>query len=80
MYQQIRGQGGHLDFLIGLKTTNLVEDIAFLRHQILFSAVRDEVENVSVNGRPRRPVFVFLSAPKNKLVKDIEILLSFVSS
>ena len=46
MYQQIRGQGGHLLFLIGPKTTSLVEDIKFLRHQILFSGVRDEVENV----------------------------------
>ena len=80
MYQPIRGQGGHLDFLIGPKTTNLVEDIEFLRHQILFSGVRDEVEKVLTNGRSRRPVFVFLSAPKNKLVKDIEIVLSFVSS
>ena len=84
MYQPIRGQGGHLVFLIGPKTTNLAEDIEFLRHQILFSGVRDEVENVSSNGRPRRVVFVFLSAPppppKNKLVKDVVILLSFVSS
>ena len=69
MYQPIRGQGGHLVFLIGPKTTNLVEDIEFLNHQILFSGVRDEVENVSANGRPRRLVFVFLSAPKNNLVK-----------
>ena len=79
MDQPIRGHGGHLDFLIGPKTTNLVEDTEFLRHQILFSGV-DEVENVSANGRPRQPIFVFLSAPKNKLVKDIEILFSFVSS
>ena len=79
MYQPIRGQGGHLDFLIGPKSTNLVEDIEFLRHQILFSGV-DEVENVSANWRSRRPVFVFLSAPKNKLVKDIELLFSLVLS
>ena len=66
MYRPIRGQGGHLVFLIGPKTTNLVEDIEFLRHQILFSGVRDEVENVSANGRPRRPVFIFLSAQPQK--------------
>ena len=60
MCQPIRSQGGHLVFLIGPKTTNLVEDMEFLRHQTLFSGVRDEVENVSTNGRPRRPVFVFL--------------------
>ena len=66
MYQPIRGQGGHLDFLIGTKTTNLVEDIEFLRHQTLFGGVRDEVKNVSANGRPRRLVFVFQSAPKKQ--------------
>ena len=30
MYQPIRGQGGHLDFPIGPKNTNLVEDVEFL--------------------------------------------------
>ena len=78
MYQPIRGQGGHLDFLIGPKNTNLVEDIEFLRHQILFSGVRDEVENVSANGRPRWPVFVFRSAPKTNLSRILRYWFFFL--
>ena len=30
MFQPIRGQGGHLVFLIGTKNTNLVEDLEIL--------------------------------------------------
>ena len=30
MYQQIRGEGGHLVFPIGPKNTNLVEDVEIL--------------------------------------------------
>ena len=30
MFQPIRGQGGHLGFPIGLKNTNLVEDVKIL--------------------------------------------------
>ena len=50
MSQPIRGQGGHLVFPIGLKNTNLVEDVEILLpikfRWILFSGFREEVENV----------------------------------
>ena len=50
MSQPIRGQGGHLVFLIGPKNTNLVEDVEMLLSvkflQIPFSSFRGEVENV----------------------------------
>ena len=50
MSQPIRGQGGHLVFLIGPKNTILVEDIEIYLPVkfclILFSGFRGEVENV----------------------------------
>ena len=50
MCQPIRGQGGHLVFLIGPKNTNLVEDVKILLpvkfRWIPFSGFRGEVENV----------------------------------
>ena len=50
MSQPIRGQGGHLVFLIDPKNTNLVEDVEINLPvkfgQILFSGFRGEVENV----------------------------------
>ena len=53
MSRQIRGQGGHLAFLIGLKTTNMVEDVTILLsvkfHQIELCGFREKVEHVSVN-------------------------------
>ena len=59
MSQPIRGQGGHLVFLIGPKNTNLVEDIEILLpvkfRWILFSGFRGEVENVSANQRSGQP-------------------------
>ena len=59
MSQPIRGQGGLVVFPIGLKNTNLVEDIEILFpvkcRWILFSGFRGEVENVSANQRPGRP-------------------------
>ena len=52
MSQPIRGQGGHLVFLIGSKNTNLVEGVEILLsvkfRWILFSGFRGEVENVKV--------------------------------
>ena len=57
MSQPIRGQGGHLIFLIGPKNTNFVEDIEILLpvkfRRIPFSGFREEVENVKVYGRRR---------------------------
>ena len=48
-----------LFFLIGLKNTNLVEDVAILLpvkfNWIPFSSFRGELENLSANQRPRRP-------------------------
>ena len=56
MTQPIRGQGRHLVFLIGLKNTNLVEDVEIFLpvkfHLIPFSGFRGEVANVSANQRP----------------------------
>ena len=53
-----REQGSHLDFLIGLKNTNLVEAIEILLLfkfcQIPFSVFRGEVKNVPFNQRPGR--------------------------
>ena len=50
MFQQIRGQGGHLVFPINPKNLNLVKDVEFLLpvkfHRILFSSFKGEVENV----------------------------------
>ena len=50
MSQPIRGQGGHLVFLIGPKITNFVEDVEILLpvkfRSILFSGFRGDVENV----------------------------------
>ena len=56
---QSEAKGGHLVFLIGLKNTNLVEDIKILLpvkfRWIPFSGFRGEVENASANQRPGRP-------------------------
>ena len=59
MPKSIRGRGVHLVFPIGLKNTNLVEDINILLpvkfRWIPFSGFRREVENVSANQREGRP-------------------------
>ena len=59
MFQQIRGQGGHLVFPIGPKNTNKVDDIKILLpvkfRWIPFSGFRGEVEIVSANQKPGRP-------------------------
>ena len=53
--QPIRTRGGHLVFPIGLKNTNLVEDVEILLpvkfRWILFSGFRGDVKNVKVNDR-----------------------------
>ena len=71
MSQQIRGQDGHLGYLIGPKNTNLVDDVEFLlpvkfRH-ILFCGFRGEVENVSANRRPGWPSMFSVMPEKHKL-------------
>ena len=70
MSQPIRGQGGHLGFLISPKNTNLVEDIEILLPvkflPIRFSGFRGEVKNVSANQRPGRPSWFFGSARKTQ--------------
>ena len=74
MSQPIRGQGGHLVFLIGpKKNTNLVKGVEILLlvkfGGIPFSGFRGEVENVSANQRPGRP-FCFSDRPeKHKLCR-----------
>ena len=71
MSQQIRGQGGHLVFPIGLKNTNVVEGVETLLpvkfRRILFRGFFREVENVSANQGRGRP-FCFSDRPeKHKL-------------
>ena len=52
------GQSGHFYLLIGLKNTNLEEDVEILLpvnfHWIPFSGFRGKVENASANQRPGR--------------------------
>ena len=71
MSQPIRGQGGHLVFLIGPKNTNLVEVIGIWLPikfcKIPFSGFRGEVENVSANKRPGRPSCFSDRPEKHKL-------------
>ena len=71
MSQQIRGQGGHLIFLIGPKNTHFVEDVEILLpvkfHWIRFSGFRGEVKNVSANQRPGRPSCFSDRLKKHKL-------------
>ena len=59
MPQPIRGQGSHLVFPIGPKTTKLVEDVEILLSFKFcchpFSGFRGENENVSANQRSWRP-------------------------
>ena len=73
MSQPIRGQGGHLVFPIGLKNTNLVEDVEILLpiefRWILFSGFRGKVENVSANQRPGRPSCFSDRPEKHKLIR-----------
>ena len=71
MSQPIRGQGGHLIFLIGPKNTNLVEDIEIVFPVkfcwIPFSGFREEAENVSANQRLGRPSCFSDRPEKHKL-------------
>ena len=71
MSQPIRGQGGYLVFLIGLKNTNLVENVEILLPvkfgQIPFSSFRGKVENVSANQRPGQPSSFSDQPEKHKL-------------
>ena len=71
MSQPIRGQGCHLVFPIGLKNTNLVEDVAILLpvkfRWILFSDFRGDIENVSANQRSGRPSCFSDRPKKHKL-------------
>ena len=65
--------------LIGLKNTNLVEDLEILLpvkfYCIPFSSFRGEVENVSANQRPGLLSW-FSDRPENiNLIEDIEIFL-----
>ena len=64
-------QGGHFCLLIGLKNTNLVEDVEILLPDkfrwIRFSGFRGEVENVSANQRPGRPSCFSDRPEKHKL-------------
>ena len=69
--QPIRGLGGYLFFSIGLKNTNLVEDVEILLpvkfRWIPISGFRGEVENVSANQRPGWPSCFSDQPEKHKL-------------
>ena len=71
MSRPIRGQGGHLVFLISPKNTNLVENIEILLpvkfRWIPCNGFRGEVENVSANQRPGRPSCFSDRPKKHKL-------------
>ena len=81
MSQPIRGQGGHLVFPIGPKSTKLVEDMTlrscFLLCFVEFrSAVSEEKTKMSQPIRGQGSHHVFPTGQKNtNLVEDIEILL-----
>ena len=80
MSQQIRGQGGHIVFLISFKNRNLVEEFEILHpsrfHLILCRGFRGEVKNVSADPRPGRPSCFYNQPETNtNFVEDIEILL-----
>ena len=68
--QPIRGQSGHLVFMISLKNTNLEEEVEILLlvkfPWILLSGFRGKVENVSANQRPGQPCYVFFSDQPKK--------------
>ena len=71
MSRLIRGQGGHLVFSIGPKNTNLVEGVEILLpikfRWIRFSGFREEVENVSANQKPGRPLCFSDQPEKHKI-------------
>ena len=80
MSQPIRGQGGHLVFLIGQKNTNLVEDVEILlrKNKILssfvefHSAVSEDKSKMSQPIRGQGGHLVFPISPKNtNLVEDV---------
>ena len=79
MSQPISGQGGHLDFPIGPKNTNLVEDVEILLpvmfHWIPFGSFRGEIENVSANQWSGRPSCFSDRSENTNLVEDVDILL-----
>ena len=80
MSQPIRGQGGHLVFLIDPKNTNLVEDVEILLplkfHWIEFNGFKREVENVSANQRPWWPSCCFDRPEKHRLGREFCVLAS----
>ena len=70
MSQPIRGQDGHLTFLIDPKNTNLVEGVESLLPVkfcgILFSGFFRDVENVSAKSEARAAILFFRSARKTQ--------------
>ena len=68
MFQPIKGQGGHLGFLIGTKNTNLVDDIEDLFpvmfRQNSFSGCEEEVEKYFSQSEARAAILDFRSARK----------------
>ena len=76
--RSIGSQSSYLDFSIGTKSTNLVEDVEILLpvkfRWILLSGFR-EVEKVSANQRPGPPSWFSVRPKETNLVEDFEILL-----
>ena len=75
MSQLIRGQGGHLVFLIGPKNTNLVEGIEILLPVKFRLCFQSRSQNVSFNQRPGRPSCFSYWPENTNLVEDVEIVL-----
>ena len=79
MSQPIRGQGGHLVFLIGPKNTNLVEDVEiFLPVKFRWIPLSSLAEKSKMSQpiRGQGGHLVFPIGPKNtNLVEDVDILL-----
>ena len=72
MFKQIHGQGGHLGFQPGPKTTNLLESVEVLLpgkfRWIPFSRCREEADNFSDNQRRGRLSYFLRWARKTQTV------------
>ena len=78
-FNQFRGRGCHIVFLIGQKKINLVEDVEILlpvKFRWIPFGVSDEKSKISQTIRGQVGNLVFLIDPKSTyLVEDVEILL-----
>ena len=82
MSQVIRCQGGHLDFPIGPKNTNLVEDVEIQDHPASCQVSSASVQRFQRRSRKclrqseaRATIFSPIGPKNTNLVEDVEILL-----